>query len=172
MEKGLFPLPNPDAVDPSKPESIAGSLLPMLGGSRNKGRFIALRAMGWTFDEAVDMLQIPPRTVFSWRDDPQFVELEARVSDIKSGLAEQAVRIEWLRILSLMMDYDSKVAVKMSKGSANASEVKYFDKIRPLYNPVQLQTLNRLVAGDLGEEPGGYEELVLRIRRRLDSRNE
>ncbi len=119
--------PDLDNQSESKTLETTISLMPFLGGTESderKAKYLAYRYAGFSFNEAVELTGLNPRTVLRWRDperrvggrepgtsyDPHFAKLESEVtSESRSQIRREVVQNLFTRNIVLVLEHDYSV---------------------------------------------------------------
>jgi hypothetical protein len=165
-----------NAAYPALPKSdtleAAKSVIPLLAGdlsAERKAHYLGFRYTGFSVREAIELTGIHTKTLYRWRKDTQFYDLECEAA----GPARAEIRKEVMHLLfvrnmhlKLMKDFEVlKRANKLDKfddGSPmplDPGDRDYLNKIAGYYSPQQLETIERIHSGD-STQPWEFGDFV------------
>ena len=148
--------------------NIANAALPHFDYEDSKKRsYLTFRMTGFSHAESIKYAKVKGPTVYSWRKSDANFDTFCRTSifELRKKFAKEVVSLEFSRNMKLAMEVDHKILTKaLTHGHANLSddEKEYLLRIRSLYTPQALQTLEGLF-GDLGDK--GWDELIIMAKR-------
>lgn len=157
----------------NNPAGIAQSLIPY-NYDDNKARYLGYRASGFTIREALKLIGVAHSTLSFWRLQPEFVEIEERLPEIRQKLAAEYVGLEFVRNYRLVLEKDMQVlrnSVKKDEdGKAEQltkQEQEYLIKLRGHYTPQQLEVLQTLLSPDKKSDASSldFTQFVITARR-------
>ena len=148
-------------------EAMALTLLPYYTEGGKKASYLSYIIAGFSVMEAVKLADIHLKTVSRWREsDPVFVELEAKShTELRRGLADHLIDIEFTRNFRLVLAKDFKILYKDASGEVlSENENEYLNLIRKFYTPQQFAMLRQMIGG--GDAPAAFDftKTVLEIR--------
>lgn len=145
-------------------EHIAQSLKTYVDND-TQARFLSFRICGFSIRESAKLAGIHEKTVFLWRKNPEFTELEKQVAtELGEQLKKDAVRWEFIRNLRLVLDHDFKVLDKLAKGEElTIKEHQYLLKLRTFYTPEHLRILVGLMEDK--SEPKDFAGFILKLKK-------
>lgn len=135
--------------------AIASSSIPY-SRDDNKGRYLSFRACGLSVLESLNAVGVTQAALDKWRRiDLVFKDLETRVPEFRAKVAAEFITAEHLRNMLLLMkrdhnviqkalDVDAGIKIKGEMPFLTREEADYLKKIRGMYTPEQLETLQSL----------------------------
>lgn len=158
-----------DAAWPAKPSSdtleAAKSIIPLLAGditAEKKAEYLSFRYTGFSFREAVEMTGVHPKTVYRWRHDKQFYALELQAAgEARHEIRKEVMHLLFVRNMHLKMRKDYAVLRRANKIDKDPdgqplpldpSDKEYLNKVAAYYTPQQLETVERLLSKELGNQ--------------------
>lgn len=138
------------AVNPSDPQAIAESLIPVQEGwaQDNRTKYLSFIACGFSIREAVKLAGIHQRTVMRWREEEDFRTSENRArGELRAQLASEHINMEFTRNYALVLQKDLLVFQKAvhHPDTMTKQEHEYLLRARNHYTPQQLQILQQLI---------------------------
>lgn len=131
-------------VDPHDPEAIVEGIIPYFPDDRGKTLYLSYRSCGFAEREACRLATVSQRSVQRWRhDDPEFRRLDTEgLTELRARVGSQYLTMEFTRNFRMLLDVDQKIIKKRLFGESMSKEDHdYLARIRPLYTPQQLQSL-------------------------------
>lgn len=136
-------------------ESIPRAVVPW-NRDDNRSRYLGLRCSGFTIREALSLIGDAKSTLSHWRKDPEFLELENNIPELRKTLALEYASLEFLRNYRLVLEKDYRVLqeslskkTKVIDGEEqevpmNSQDYQYLLRLRSHYTPQQLQAIEGL----------------------------
>lgn len=146
--------------------AIASSSIPY-SRDDNKGLYLSFRSCGLSVTESLNAVGVTQSALDKWRrTDETFKSLETRVPEFRVKVAAEFVHAEFLRNMLMLMKRDHNVIQKAldvdagSEDSMTKEETDYLKKIRGMYTPEQLETLQTLFKRQEGSEGFDWTKAV------------
>ena len=165
--EGIRPEPlTPKVITNSESESIAQSLLPW-NFDDARARYISLRCCGLTIREVLKYMQYAHSSLSHWREDEQFLKIEADIPNLRRQLSLEYSNVQFLRNFTLIMEKDYRVIKKSLDHDADLTkqEQEYLIKARSHYSPQQLQIVETLINAEKKDASFNFTEFVLETRK-------
>lgn len=146
----------------SEQESIAQSLLPW-NFDDARARYVSLRCCGLTIREALKYMQYAHSSLSHWREDPEFIKIEADLPNLRKQLSLEYSNVQFLRNFTLIMEKDYRVIKKSLEKDSELTkqEQEYLIKARTHYSPQQLQIVETLISAERNNNDFNFTEFVL-----------
>lgn len=157
------------AANRTPEESIATSIVPYQRDDP-KARYLSLRCCGFSIREALKLIGNAHSTLFFWRQNEVFVDLENRIPEFRKELGLEYANLEFMRNYRLVLEKDYRVLQKSLEKPKNGEEPEplttqehqYLLKMRGHYTPQQLQAMEVISAAG-GEEGFDFTKFVLTL---------
>lgn len=148
-------------------EGMLQSLIPFIIEGDKKATCLGYLVAGFSRQEAVKLTNIHRKTLARWiEEDKDFADFIEKMPEVRRGLSDQIVDLEYTRNFRLVLAKDFKVLYKdASGGKLTEQESNYLNTIRKFYTPQHMVMLRQLLAGDgKKEEAFDWTKTVLEIR--------
>ena len=145
-------------------ESIAKSVLPYQRDD-NRAKYLGYRCCGFTSRESLELISIAHSTLNFWRKNPEFVELESHLTEMRATLGIEYAQLEFLRNYRLILHKDYDVIVKSLKYPDGMSDrdFSYLLKARAQYTPQQLSIMEVLARAEASDREFDFTQIVLKL---------
>ena len=158
----------------------AKSIIPLLSGDmagEKKAEYLAFRYTGFSIREAIEMVGIHWKTVYRWRQDSVFRDLEQASSGPSRGeIRKEVMHLLFVRNMHLKLRKDYMVLRRANKKDLASDgtvmplepgDREYLVKIAGYYTPQQLEIVERLLEKEVGIESAAFEfgKFVLELSR-------
>ena len=148
----------------------AKSIIPLLAGDmagEKKAEYLAFRYTGFSIREAIEMTGIHWKTVYRWRQDAKFFELENASSGPSRGeIRKEVMHLLFVRNMHLKLRKDYMVLRRANKKDLasdgtvlplETGDRDYLNKIATYYTPQQLEIVERLLEKEVGISTANFD---------------
>ena len=159
-----------EVIKADDPQAISEAITPYFSENPHKTKYLSWRACAFTVRESERLTGISPRTRLRWRnEDSRFRELDDRVGELKSDLANQYIEHEFRRNFRMVLHLDYEVLQKEVQGANMTDrEQKWLLRTRQYYTPQQLEQLQRILGEKGTDGEWDFTRAVLELSRGAD----
>ena len=137
-------------IDPKDPEAIVEGIIPYFPDDRGKTNYLSYRSCGFAEREACKLANVSQRSVQRWRhDDPVFHRLDTEgLSELRAKVSTHYLQMEFTRNFRMLLDVDRAVIYRKltARNPLSKEDNDYLAKIRPMYTPAALSSLEIAIA--------------------------
>lgn len=158
-------------LEPNSALQKAENTLPFFDhDNQRKRNYLSFRICGFGRLEARKNAEVSAAIYNTWlAKDESFAEIESKgLLQLSRQFRSEVIGLEYTRNFKLCLDKDRIVLQKAVRGGKlTDDEWDYLKKIRPLYTPAALKSIEDLITGhkDKGKGLESWDEIVLFARR-------
>lgn len=138
------------------------AFVPYVAGDDRKSKYLSYRASGFSIKESTKLVDIELRTLYRWRQDPNFLTLETdQLAELRKSLGSQFTLMEFLRNTRLVLAKDFDIIMRAMgrvviddddtdrMDILSDREFSYFKDAVKRYGPDQLMKLQAAITGKM-----------------------
>jgi hypothetical protein len=161
-------------VSPVDLEAQLEAFVPYITGDDRRSKYLSYRACGFSIKEACKLVDVELRTLYRWREDPDFRRYEAEeLQDIRKSLGAEFTLMEFLRNTRLVLAKDFDIIMRAfgrlkidgddtdKMDILSEREWQYFKDAVKRYGPDQLMKLQAAITGKMIPEPAPPAKFVI-----------
>lgn len=147
-------------IQPQSLEEQIEAFIPYASHDERKTKYLSYRASGFSPKEACRLVDVELRTLYRWREDPEFKDIETgQLAEIRKSLGSQFTLMEFLRNTRLVLSKDFDIIMRAMgrvtidgddtdrMDTLSEREWQYFKDAVKRYGPDQLMKLQAAVQG-------------------------
>ena len=165
---GLVPVTDTEEITGITPtEGMVQSLIPLYLEGDKKAAFLGYIVAGFSRAESQRLAGIHRKTLARWNNEPDFAEFMSKLPEVRKGLSDQLLDIEFTRNFRLILAKDFRILYKDALGQAlTETEIDYLKTIRKFYTPQHLLMMRQMLTGESADKDAAIDwtKTVLEIR--------